>query len=105
MIKINLSAPVLDLALQPIMEVDQDNKPTSKETSLARVLANQLVSSQKGDAIKYLDWAISLFGTGEITVDDSDFTTIRTFVSELQTLNNLVKGQLIRKLDEQKKQA
>jgi hypothetical protein len=102
MITLNMAAPVLDLDLKPVMEQGADGKATEKETSLARFLANALISSQKGDAIKYLDWAISLNGKGEIQVDDSDFSSLRTFVLENQMYTNLVKAQILRRMDSQR---
>lgn len=67
-----------------------------KTRKLSMVLAEMLKTSQKGDAIKYLDWAIDLAQKGKIEVDNSDYDSLMTFIKEHQQLMVLVKAQLIK---------
>jgi hypothetical protein len=55
----------------PITDIDGSE---SKDT-LAKVLAQLIKSSPTGDALKYLDWALTLWRTGELdglTLSDFD---------------------------------
>ena len=88
MIKINLSNPVIDL----------DGKAV-EELTLGKLLGNQLAGSNKGEALKYYDWAVALYKGLEITTDKTDAKKIKEFVETTETLTNLVKAQIITILD------
>lgn len=88
MIKINLSNPILDL----------DGKEVEGLT-LGKVLGNQLAGSNKGEALKYYDWAVALYKVGSIEVDKVDAKKIKEFTESTEQLTNLVKAQIITILD------
>ena len=92
MIKINLSNAVLDLSGVSIPDM-----------TLGKLVGNQLAASNKGDALKYYDWALSLYKGEDILVDKSDFKRIKEFVENSEQLTNLVKAQTIKVLDEAEK--
>ncbi len=76
-------------------ELKEDGKPVS----LGKILGNFLVSSTKGDALKYYDWACALYKGNTIQVDSSDFKKIRSFVEDHDQLTNLAKAQILKELD------
>lgn len=78
---------------------DLDGKES--ETNMGKVLANMLASAQKGDAIKFYDWAISLFRTGVIEIDESDKKTLEKFVTA-SGASMAIQGQLLKVLDSTK---
>lgn len=86
--KVNLSQPVLGL----------DGKQI-KDATLDKVLANDLVSSADGPAIKLLDWAITLFAGKELELDAADLKLLEQKVENSQNLNILIKGQLLKALE------
>lgn len=82
---IALKMPVLDLDGNPIPNTD-----------LAGLLAQALIQSSGGPAIKHLDWAITLKQRGNINVDQADFESLKAFVEALTTLTTLAKGQILK---------
>lgn len=64
------------------------------------LVAEMLVMENKGDAIKYFDWAMSLNSKKTIEVDDSDFLKIKQLVNDNARLTLLVKAQLLRYLED-----
>lgn len=87
-VKLNLSQPVLGL----------DGKQIGDST-LDKVLANDLVSSGDGPAIKLLDWAITLFAGKELDLDSTDLKLLEQKVENSQRLNVLVKGQILKAIE------
>lgn len=65
-----------------------------------KYLAGMLMHEKEGDPVKYFDWAFSLNKCEVITVDDSDFTKIKAIVKNTQAYPMLVKGQLLKTLEE-----
>lgn len=63
------------------------------------LLAEMLVMENKGDAIKYFDWAMSLNGKKTIEIDDSDLLKIKQLINNNERLTLLVKAQLLRYLE------
>ncbi len=83
---------VLDLN-KPIE--DLDGKPMEGPT-LAKLLSERLANSNKGPAIKFLEWAITLRKEGKVNIDSSDLTDhLKKFVEEEMSLTNLSKGRLL----------
>ena len=87
MTELNLNKPLLDL----------DNAPVEKVT-IGELLAQQLISSPEGDALKFLDWAITLKQGKTLHLDSSDKQTLESFVKGLKTLTNLGKGRILQEL-------
>lgn len=72
------------------------------DTNLGKVLANMLASAQKGNAIKFYDWAIKLFNDGEIEIDEADRKVLEKFISE-SGASMAVQSQLLKAFDRDKK--
>lgn len=68
-------------------------------TTLGEVLASHMAGSIKGDPIKYLDWAIDLYNSREISVDEADFIKIKNFIQDSDTITILAKGQMLKHLN------
>lgn len=69
-------------------------------SNASQLVGNFLVNATKGDALKYYDWARSLYKKESIEVDRSDFETIEKFVREHEQFSNLAKAQIIIALKE-----
>ena len=74
--------------------VDLDGK-TIDNTNLGKVLAQQLVQSNKGDALKFWELALKLQKGEIIDLDTADQTLIKEFIKSTDTLSNMGKAQLL----------
>ncbi|MHB8520726.1 MAG: hypothetical protein ACYDH9_08200 [Limisphaerales bacterium] len=90
-INLDLDKPIYDLS------DSADAKDGRKDTDqrLGRTLAQLLKTSTTGDALKYLVWAIDLYQTGKIEVDESDYEHLVNFIKSNTQTWALVKGQLL----------
>lgn len=70
-----------------------------KEVTLGSILADQLVSGTKGDAVKYYGWALKLHECQDLDLDKSDKQTLKDFVSNNEQLTILAKAQLLEQFD------
>jgi len=73
---------------------DLDGQPI-ENANAGKLLANTLVQQTKGDAIKFLEWALSLNKGEIIDLDTSDQLTIKNFIKDSESLSILAKGQLL----------
>lgn len=64
-----------------------------------KIIAGQLVSCTKEDALKFYDWATALYKEKEIKVDASDFTKIKDFIINSEVLTILTKAQVLKYLN------
>lgn len=65
-----------------------------------KLIATSMVSDTKEpDAIKFYDWAFSLYRGDIINIDSSDFNKLRSFIVNHPHIFILVKGQVIKYLD------
>ena len=87
MITLDLNKPLLDL----------DSKPVEGVT-IGVLLAQQLISSPKGDALQFLDWAITLKQGKALQLDTSNQKTLEDFIKSLETLTNLGKGRILQEI-------
>ncbi len=85
-IKINLNSEIKDLNEKPI-------------DVMGKLLAIHLANSTDGDALKLYGWAQSFHKGEEISIDKSDFKTLREFVENVKTLTILSKSQILETLD------
>lgn len=92
MITLDLNKPLLDLEGNSVKDTD------GKEITIGILLASQLISSSEGDALKFLDWAITLKQGKSLPLDASDKQTLETFVKGVKTLTNLGKGRILQEL-------
>lgn len=73
-----------------------------KKQMLNEIIGNALVSTNKGEALKFYDWAVRLHKGDVILVDKSDLKKIRDFIEDSETMFILCKAQLLKIIDEAK---
>jgi hypothetical protein len=69
------------------------------DITLGNILAQQLVSGSKGDAVKYYGWALKLHEGKDIELDKSDTQTLKDFITTNEQLTILAKAQLLELFD------
>ena len=82
--KINMNFPIIGL--------DGKELPDS---NIGKLVAQMLVQSSKGDALKYWHWAQKLYNGEELDLDPSDTETLKKFIAEHEQLTILSKAQAI----------
>jgi hypothetical protein len=66
-----------------------------ENSNMGKILANSLVNSNKGDAMKFWEIALKL-NKGEIVdLDSSDQSTIKEFIKTNDSLPNITKAQIL----------
>lgn len=65
------------------------------DANAGKLLANILVSANKGDAMKYWTWAQKMYAGKVLELDPSDTETLKNFVKESEQLSILAKAQLL----------
>lgn len=66
-----------------------------KEVAVGKLLASQLASSNKGDALKLFTWAQKLYAGEHLDLDPSDSATLKSFIKDNEQLTVLAKAQLL----------
>lgn len=89
----NFNKPIKSLNGQAV----KDN--TGKDVLLSSILADQLVSGSKGDAVKFYGWALKLHEGVELDIDKSDKQTLKDFITNNEQLTILAKAQLLEQFD------
>ena len=84
MTKINLNKAITDL----------DGKDI-EGSNLGKLVAQMLASASKGDAMKYMAWALKFHHGEAIELDPTDLETLKTFVKENEQLTMLSKAQVL----------
>lgn len=83
----------------PIKGLPNNGEPAPDlGTTAARVLAEALMASTKGDALKQYEQAIMLSGCGKIDLDSSDREALQRFVKENENLRVIAKGPILKAL-------
>lgn len=98
MIKINLNKPAYNLDGTTLKKFDKHGNEVGEDT-LGIILASYLVAQSQGEALKYYDWAVSLYKGQELQVDKADFNKIKDFVETSQSLYILSKAQILKELE------
>lgn len=62
-------------------------------------VANVLVSSTSGDALKYYDWAVKLHKGESINLDASDFKKVCDFIENSQSITIIAKVPIMNHLN------
>ncbi|HXP52191.1 MAG TPA: hypothetical protein VN922_19700 [Bacteroidia bacterium] len=93
-IAINLNKPLLDL--------DGAEIPNA---NIGKAVAAQLAGSNKGEALKFYDWAVAMHKGEDLSVDKSDFKKIYDFIKDSDVFTNILKAQAIQILDAAEKSA
>lgn len=86
----------LNKKLQDLDGLDIEDK------MLGKVVAIALVTQTEGDPVKFFDWGMSLHKGEDINLDKADQKTFREFIANSQKLTVLVKGQVLRIVDDLK---
>ena len=74
--------------------MDLDGKEI-EGANIGKIVAQTLVQSSKGDALKYWGWATKMNAGEELDLDKSDTETIKNFIKESETLTILTKAQAL----------
>jgi len=74
--------------------LDLDGKEI-EGANIGKIVAQTLVQSSKGDALKYWGWATKMNAGEELDLDKSDTETIKNFIKESETLTILTKAQAL----------
>ena len=90
--KLDLNKPILDLEGNPI-------KNGNEVLTIGKQIASALVGSNKGEALKFYDWAVKLYKGEALEVDKSDLKKITEFVETNEQFTNLLKAQALELLD------
>jgi hypothetical protein len=64
-------------------------------SNLGKIVAQMLVSSSKGDALKYMAWALKLHAGESLELDPSDVETLKNFIKDHDQLTILSKAQML----------
>lgn len=64
-------------------------------SNLGKLVAQMLVTSSKGDALKYMAWALKLHAGEPLDLDPSDKETLRNFIKDHDQLTILSKAQML----------
>lgn len=101
--KIDLNKPFIGLD----GTIVKSRKPNGDEDELylGKVLAGHLDQHNKGDALKFLSWALKLIEGKELDLDKSDQEVLITFIKNNEGLNNLFKGRVINLIEDIKESA
>jgi hypothetical protein len=67
-----------------------------------KLLAEALSAGNKGQSIKFFDWAVKLWNKEKIVVDATDFDVLRAWIDTNEFVNILCKAQWIKSMEEQK---
>lgn len=86
---LNFDQPLKGLDGQIVKDFD------GKEITLGQLLAQQLVSSNKGDALKLFTWAQKAYNGEQLDLDPSDSSTLKDFIKNNEQLTVLAKAQLL----------
>lgn len=66
-----------------------------KEVTVGKLLAGQLASANKGDALKMFTWAQKVYNGEGLDLDPSDASTLKDFIKNNETLTVLAKAQML----------
>jgi len=82
--KINLNKAIKDLDGNDI-----------EGSNLGKLVAQMLVTSSKGDALKFMAWALKLHAGEILELDPSDKETLKNFIKDHDQLTILSKAQML----------
>jgi len=64
-------------------------------SNLGKLVAQMLVTSNKGDALKFMAWALKLHAGEELELDPTDKETLKNFIKDHDQLTVLSKAQML----------
>lgn len=62
-------------------------------------IANFLATELKGNAIKFLDWAMAFNKKKSVSMDEADLTLLKETLNATDRIPVLIKGQVLKKLN------
>lgn len=80
----------------PLKGLPNNGDPGPDGPKAARILAEELMASNKGDAIKQHDQAMALAECGKLELDTSDKDTLEKFVRANENLRTIAKGPILK---------
>jgi hypothetical protein len=80
----------------PLTDLDGKEIPDS---NIGKIVAQMLVTATKGDALKFMAWALKLHAGESIEIDPSDLETLKSFIKEHEQLTILSKAQILQCID------
>lgn len=90
--KVDLNKPIKNLKGEAVKD----------SATMGEILADRMAgSSNVGDSIKWLTWAIDLSNGKPIEVDKSDINKIKDFLQKPEYFNVLVAGRILEAIEEQ----
>lgn len=66
-----------------------------KDSNMGKIAAQMLISATKGDALKFMSWALKLHAGESLELDPSDKETLKNFIKEHEQLTILSKAQML----------
>lgn len=66
-----------------------------EQSNMGKLLAQILVSANKGDALKFWTWANKLHAGEDLDLDPSDAETLKNFIKDSEQLTILSKAQIL----------
>ena len=64
-------------------------------SNLGKLVAQMLVSASKGDALKYMSWALKLHNGEILELDPTDKDLLKGFIKDHEQLTILSKAQML----------
>lgn len=64
-------------------------------SNLGKLVAQMLVTASKGDALKFMSWALKLHAGETLDLDPSDCETLKNFIKDHEQLTILSKAQML----------
>jgi len=92
----NLDQPILDFLNEPLLNEDRSKIMANK--ILANVLGN-VTSKEINDVLKSLNWGTQLYNTGTLSIDDSDLSKLKKFITTESHLIPILAGRIISMFD------
>jgi hypothetical protein len=64
-------------------------------TNIGKIVAQALVQSSRGDALKFWHWATKMHEGSTLDLDPTDTETLKTFIKDNDNLTILLKAQAL----------
>lgn len=64
-------------------------------SNLGKLVAQMLITATKGDALKYMSWALKLHAGESLDLDPSDKEVLKNFIKDHEQLTILSKAQML----------
>ena len=92
--KINFNQPLAGLDGNSLTDING-------EVTLGKVFAPIIAGQNKGDALKLLSWAMTMYKSENLCLDKSDIVVLKELINSNEQMTILVKAQLLELLDKE----